>query len=242
FRALSELIVPRLFIAAAETLETISKDISGDEKVQAFIAATSRGIAEEVMQRTRHAADDEAVKWGQLVLRSLVKNAGQYVFHSPADLLNTNEGASRLIQTTGNVLLEAIMTDPDKIDLKNGFNIDLLDQVFRSGLSVIAEHPELIDGRDGFREVVMGVSAAMAEAGIKNRPDLLPELMRLILEHTAGNFHLIIRQSPQEPAKHLLVIAIQQLLLALSQPSLDERWRLHLPKGQLLDIAENILD
>lgn len=88
----------------------------------------------------------------------------------------------------------------------------------------------------------MGVSSAMAEAGIKHRPDLLPELVRIILEHTAGNFHLIVRGGPGEPGKHLLVIAIQQLLLAVSRPVPDGRWKLHLPKGQLIGIAENILD
>lgn len=241
-KAISSLIIPRLFITAAESLEIFSKDISSDEKVQGFIAATSRGIADEVIKRTRHAADEEAVQWGELVLRSMVKNAGAYVFNAPGGLFNTNEGMTRLIQNTGNLLLEAILSSPDGLNLKEAFNIDTLDQVTRAALKVIAEHPRLIDGRDGMREIVMGVSAALAEAGLINRPHLLPDLVQLILEHTAGNFHLIVRGDTQEESKHLLVIAVQQLLLAMAQAIPDDHLGIHFPQGQLLLIAENILD
>ena len=242
---LSQQIVPHLFIAAAESVQTLSKDISGDEKIQSFIAATSKNIADDLIRRTKNLDSvhtEEAVRWGQLVLRSMVKNAGHYVFNAPADFLRTNAGASGLIQATGNVLLDAILSDPDQLDLKNGFNVDTLDRVVRSALSVVAEHPKMISGKDGIREVVIGVSSALAEAGIKDRPDLLPELVRIILEHTGGNFHLIVRGGPGEPGKHLLVIAIQQLLLAISRPVPEDHWKLRLPKGQILGIAENILD
>lgn len=242
---LSEQLVPQLFIAAAESVQSLSKDISSDEKIQAFIAATSKNIADDLIRRTRDqdpAHTEEAVRWGQLVLRSMVKNAGHYVFGAPAEFFRTNEGASNLIKATGNVILDAVLSDPHQLDLKHGFNIDTLDRLVRSALQVVAEHPKMISGKDGVREVVMGVSAAMAEAGIKNRPDLLPELVRIILEHTADNFQLIVRGGPGEPGKHLLVIAIQQLLLAISRPVPEGRWKLRLPKGQLISIAENILD
>ncbi|PHN04816.1 hypothetical protein CRP01_20105 [Flavilitoribacter nigricans DSM 23189 = NBRC 102662] len=245
FGALSAQIVPQLFIATAESVQTLSKEISSDEKIQSFIAATSKQIADDLIRRARdHGPGEsaEAVRWGQLVLRSMVKNAGHYVFNAPADFFRTNAGASGLIQATGTVLLDAILSDPDKLDLKNGFNSETLDRVVRSALHVVSEHPKMISGKDGIREVVVGVSAAMAEAGIKNRPDLLPELVRIILEHTAGNFHLIVRGGPGEPGKHLLVIAVQQLLLAVSRPVPEGNWKLRLPKGQLIGIAENILD
>ncbi|MCB0630206.1 MAG: hypothetical protein R2824_26925 [Saprospiraceae bacterium] len=241
-KEISELVVPRLFITAAESLEVLSKDISSDEKIQAFISATSRGIADEVIQRTRHAADEEAVRWGELVLRSMVKNAGKYVFNAPGEIFNTNEGMSRLIQNTGRLLLEAILSDPDGLNLKEAFNIDTLDRVTRAALGVIAEHPNLIDGRDGMRQIIMGVSAALAEAGLIHQPHLLPDLVQLILEHTAGNFHLIVRKDPQDEGTHLLVIAVQQFLLALAQSMPDGKVKFHLPKGELLLIAEHILD
>lgn len=243
FKTLSEQIVPQLFIAAAESVGELSKDISGDEKIQKFIAATSKNIADDLIRRTKDLNDDESretIRWGQLMLRSMVKNAGHYVFNAPADFFSTNAGASSMIQATGNVLLEAILSDPHQLDLKNGFNSDTLDRVVRSALGVVAEHPKMISDRDGIREVVAGVSSAMAEAGIKRRPDLLPELVRLILEHTAGNFHLIVRKNADGEGQHLLVVAIQQLLLAISRAEPDGRWRLRFPKGQLLSIAENI--
>lgn len=240
-RNLSRQVVPKLFIAAAEAVKDLKGELTNDRKLQAFIEATTQGIVKDVFARSKNKHDNIPVQWGQLLLRSMVKNAGHYVFHSPADLFNTNEGASLLIQRTGGVLMDIILSDPNGINLQAGFNLDALDRLVKSTFEVVALHPELIDKRDGFRDIVVGVSEAMAEAGIKNRPDLLPELVRLILEHTAGHLSTVMGKKAQG-ARYLLVEAVRELLLVISKHDTPGPWKPRLSKRHILAIANHILD
>ncbi len=259
FREMSHLILPKLFITAAEVVGEFSSEISSDEKLQQFIQATSKGLANDLFEKVQKIKKDTAlgalqkdeesdktVRWGQLVLRSMVKNAGTYVFSSPAELFDTNDGGSQLIQSTGGALLEIILSDPDKIDIGKAFNIESLDRMVKVALSVVAEHPSLVmapngEKREGFRNIVIGISKALAESGIQ-RPDFLPELVRLVLEHTAGNLEMLWIPKAEGKGEHLLVIAIKQLLEVISEPIPDATWRPHLSKAQLIAIAENILE
>ena len=74
-------VVPKLFVSAAETMEQISTEITGDEKLQQFIKATSSGITKDLYDRIEvmGTADDdtEVIQWGQLMFRSLVKGINQ---------------------------------------------------------------------------------------------------------------------------------------------------------------------
>jgi|GEM_PF-837297 len=240
-RDLSRQVVPKLFIAAAEAVKDLKGELTNDRKLQAFIEATTQGIAKDVFARSKHKHDDIPVQWGQLLLRSMVKNAGHYVFQSPADLFNTNEGSSLLIQRTGGVLMDIILSDPDGLNLQAGFNVDALDRLVKATFEVIALHPELINKRDGFREIVVGVSQAMAEAGIKNRPDLLPELVRLILEHTASHLSTLMG-NPEQGPRYLLVEAVREVLLVIGKHETPGPWKPRLSRRHILAIVNHVLD
>lgn len=240
-RDLSKVVVPRLFIAAAEVVKDLSDEITKDEKLQAFIEATTAGIAKDVFKYSKRKDDEVPLQWGQLLMRSMVKNAGYYVFEAPGLVFNTNEGVSEIIEKTGGILMDIILNDPDKINLQNGFNLDALDRLVKSTFEVIALHPELIAKRDGFRQIVVGVSKAMAEAGIQDRPDLLPELVRLILEHTASHLSTLMGR-PTEGPRHLLVEAIREFLLVISKHETPGPWKPRFSKRHILAIANHILD
>ncbi len=245
FKSSAERIVPKLFISAAEAIGELSSEVSADVKLQAFIKATSKGIAEDIFKRSKRGEDEEeSIQWGQMLLRSMVKNAGHYVFNSTDQLFDTTEGQSLLIQSTGTAFLEAILDAPnDQLNLRNAFTTDTLDKVVRAALGAVAECPELIEKRHhGVKAIISGVARVLAAHPVlKNRPDLLPELVRLILEHTAQNFDLL--WGPAAPdGEHLLLMAIQQILFEISRPPVDGKWRPQLSKTQLLDVAANLLD
>ena len=245
FKTSAERIVPKLFISAAEAIGELSSEISADPKVQAFIKATSKGIAQDIFKRAKEGGDeDEAIQWGQMLLRSMVKNAGHYVFHSADDLLGANEGQALLIQSTGMAFLEVILDAPnDQFNIKGAFTTDTLDKVVRAALGAVAECPELIERKhEGIKAIISGVARALAAHPVlKNRPDLLPELVRLILEHTAQNFDLLWGSTPAG-GDHLLFMGLQQILTEISRPPVQGKWRPQLTKTQLLDITANLLD
>ncbi len=242
---LSRRIVPGLFISAVETLEELSTEIAQDEKIQRFIQTTSKHIADDLFQRLENTAaghnPDEVVNWGRVVFSSLIRNASQYVFTSADHLFDTNEAESKLIESTGLTLMSMLFDESgDSINLRKVLTADGLDTIVRSALAVIGEHPELLSRQEGIRQIVGGISNALSQSGLQ-RPDLLPELARLILENTAGNLHLLWR-AEQGEAEHLLLTTVSELLALLARPVPEGQWRPQLSRSQLLGLATLLVD
>lgn len=242
----SRKIVPQLFIAAAETISDLGPEITNDPKIQAFVQAAGKSIAADLFERLDQISDsdnqDEAVKWGRFLLRSTVANAGSYVFSAPRQFFDTNSGASELIKATSSVLLDAILQDPDRLDIKGGLNVATLDRLLQTSFSVIAEHPQLIQNKNGFKEIVVGVSTILKDYDFR-RADLFPELVRLILEQT-GHHLLLFRQysSNNNAGQEFLLKALQLILEELSAPIPGTNWKPRLSKAQLLYLSEQLLE
>jgi hypothetical protein len=253
----SRKMIPQLFIAAAETMSGISNSVSNDPKFQAFIKEAGQGIATDLAKKLATINDsdnqEEAVRWGQLLLRSTVANASEYVFASPQDLFNTNEATTELIKSTSGVLLDAILQDPDKIDIKAGLNAETLDRLLQSSFGILAEHPQLAGGKHkAFQAIVAGVSGALKDFHYR-RPDLFPEMVRIVLEQTGRHMQLFWQPllpdgTPGRPPEgdkgrphDLLIQALQLILQEISAPVQDNNWRPRLSKSQLLFITEELL-
>lgn len=247
FQRHSRKIVPQLFIATAETISGFSHELTNDPKIQDFIHIAGKGIAEDLFQQLENISDsdnqDHVVKWGRFLLRSTVANAGNYVFHAHDNFFGAKEGANQLIKSTSSVLLEAILTDPHQLNIKAGLNAATLDRLLQTAFSVFAEHPEIIDKENGFKQIVAGVSEGLAQYSFR-RPDLFPELLRLVIENTGKNLHFIWQKpddSIQAP-EDIIVKAVQLILAELSRPIPGKEWQPHLSKSQLLLITEELLD
>ncbi len=241
-------VVPKLLASAAETLEHLSSEFTGDEKLKKFLEATSQGLTQDIYTRINNLGTgdqeekDIAINWGQMVFRSLVKNSGTYVFNAPNETMGVGESQGKLIQAVGTSLMSAILDpDPSGLDLKNVFTVETLDKVVKSSLEVVAQYPSLVSDKKGIKEIITGVAETVSKSGI-NQPGIIPELARLVLLNTAENLNTL--WDPKDSnSKHLLVGTIQELLLTLTvEPSAGRKWRPQLTNSQLLSIAEYTLN
>ena len=251
----SKLVLPKLFVVAAETISSMSTEITGDKKMQNFIRETGNGIAHDVIDlmdafendptlnaELRKDKKDQAVIWGQSILRSLIKNSGSYVFNAPAAVFRVSQPESELIKATGSALMDMLLNDPFKINLKAGFTVESLDKMVKAALEVIAEYPELVTEEDGLREIIMQVSQTLAvDSSNLLRPSMLPEIVRLILASTAQNLDLIWEPNRSD-VRNLLVLAAKQTLEAIATPIPGATWEPRLTHEQILSILENVLD
>lgn len=237
-------LLPNLFAAGAEALAELSPEIAGDRKTQEFIKATAKGIANDIYRRAENMnafQKEEAVQWGQVVLRSMISNAGAYVFKAPQDFFNTNRPMSDIIGQSGLLLLDAILDDDsDKVVFRKALSPETLDRMARATLDIVAEHPNLVSGKRGVKEIISGVAGAVGQEDFL-RAGFLPELARIVLEQSAGSLPLLWRESPQGP-EHLLVTALRETLQILSQKPSDAPWRPAFTKGNLLEVLEEVLE
>jgi len=243
--AFSARLVPKLFAAAAESVADLAPDLAGDAKVQALIHATAKGIATDIYRRAETLdtnGQNEAVHWGQMVLRSMLGHAGQYVVQSPQSLFGTNQGVSKIIESTGVILLDVILDDnSDHIVFKNALSPNTLDRLTSAALDVVAQHPSILHGGRGIKEIIAGVAGAVKDKSILER-GFLPELTRVVLEQSAGHLDLLWRETPTG-AEHLLVSAVKQVMGALAAESADGKpWKPALNNSQMLSIVEELVD
>jgi len=245
-KTLNQELLPKLFTTAAESIAELSNEITGDKKVQALIQATAQGIAQDIFEKSKDFDEDqqqEAIHWGQMLLGSMIRNAGSYVLSSPASILDTNEGVSDIIRSSGLVLLDAIINkDTGQLVIKNAITPQTLDQITKATLAVIAEHPEVISGERGIKEIIQSVALAAQENNVADR-GYFPELARMVLEKSIGHLESMWLEKTDGQPEHLLVVAAAEVMKTLTKAPADaERWSPKLSKTQLLGIAEELLD
>jgi hypothetical protein len=244
-QAITQRLLPRLFTAAVEVVSELPAEITNDPKLQHFIQNTSRQVAVDLLDRLRKVdtleAEEEQTRWGQVIVGSLLRHAGREALSSASDLFGASDAETKLIQQTGASFLAMILDEKSgRLRIRDAFNAENLDELVRVSMGVLAEHPELLTRQEGLREIVSGLGAALSTQGI-NRPSLLPELARLVLEKTAGNLHLLWRVE-EDRAEHLLVVAAKEVLECLSAPAGKGAWRPKLSNIQLLDLMHVLID
>ncbi|HMQ48711.1 MAG TPA: hypothetical protein PKA00_15125 [Saprospiraceae bacterium] len=241
---LSEKLVPGLFAAAAESIAALSPEIANDKKLQRFIEATAQGIANDIYKRAESAdphQQREMISWGQMLLQSTIKNAGTFVFTSSRELLDTNQPVSKIIESTGLVLLDAILDDDGEgLRFRDTLNVPLLDALTKSALAIVADHPNVLSGHQGIQTIVKQVVLAVGEENMAQK-GLLGEILRIVLEKSAGQIDLLWAPGANGP-EHLLAKAVQQLLQIIATEPADAVWRPALPQSQLLELTYDLLD
>lgn len=242
--SLANEVLPRLFIAAAESAVRFSAEISKDEKLQLFVEASGKGVADELLKRMQQADSlnekEALLYWGESLVRALFFNAGHYAFSSPGKVFNTSEEASALIEATGLALMDVLFDEEStRIDLKALITVESLDLLVRRALEVVAQNPQLLTSRAGLKEIIVGLSQAVAESGIQ-QAGILPELAQLVLQLTAENLDRLWKADDQP--EHLLVTAVAFSLRTLAEPPASGGWKPHFPPSQLLALAELLLE
>jgi len=240
-----------LFFAALETIGETPSLLGADDKAEKLIEAVSRGLVKDLRERMEKVAATDLSKqekfemWGQLVLRSVLGNAGTTILSNPGTYLGV-AGPDRqaLVSSVGTCVLDAIL-DEDSIDLSRLYSRETLDRLIKAALVTLSEYPGLagVDHK-GLQRVLGQVARDLSGAAKVLCPDILPEMMRLILEKSAVNMDLLWPEEfRNNPAKHLLITASREFLEKLSEPPAPGDWWTPIfSKTQLLEIAELVLE
>ncbi len=243
YEQFNALLLPRLFAAAAESVGELAPEISEDEKVQVFIRATARQVAENLYERSvalTYSEQQEIINWGQLILRSSIRHAGSFVAAHPELLFNTNYPASRIIERSTEVLLRAILdSGPNQVHFREALSAETLDNLVKVTLQVVAEHPDLISGDPRLEALVAKIAAALQAVDLQ-QAGLLPEVLRIILEQSAGQLPRLW-PTVEGTAEHLLVNALRQILAVIADNAEEQSWEQVLTRSDLLDLLEFLL-
>lgn len=240
----------RLFVAALETLSEHSALISGDPKVQEIIKVTAKSLSLDVSDRLK-AIDEGDIRgqnrvkdWADLVFRSVLSSAGRLVVSDPERFLGVDDkGRGLLVTNVGNAVLSVILDDPTR-RLDKMFGRVGLERVIQAALATVGEHPEILlkTNNQGLTTLLGEITTQLSQFDALLTPDMLPELIRLILEKSGQHLELVFPNLATSPEKNLLLAAAKTTLGILSQPVPGAAWQPRFARADLLRVTETVLD
>ncbi len=249
-----DLIAQDLFVAAIESISDNPDLLSGDKTTQELITAVSKGLITDVENKIKalekngpgNLAKQEKIQaWAKLVFRSVLSNSGRTVLSNPGKFLNVREGGkSKMITAVGDAVLNGLIDD-DGVDVENLFNKESIDSIVKAALATLAEHPELIEiDNEGLKNIIKDAAKDLSDTSQAIDPDLLPEVIRLILEKSSKSLDLIWPEIDRGEKKYLLITAAKETLSIISRKpdGTDKYWRPHLTKDDARDVLETVFD
>jgi hypothetical protein len=245
-------ILEALFVAALETLRDHPELLSEDERARALVRVVGTGIYEDAKQLVsapgRTLSDTERIRtWAAMVFGSVLKTAETTVFSQPERFLGIRgAGQAELLSGVGQAVLGAIHSADGGgagADLATLFTRESLDGVVRAALAVVGHHPELVRAGSPFlKNLIAATAAELARPAKRLGPNLLPEAIRLILEHTAENLERLMPAGADQPAHHLLLVAGREVLKQLdAPPAAGARWRVRFGPADALRMMEAVI-
>ena len=239
-----------LFFSTLETLEENPDLLSGDDKIEKLVEEVARGLIRDAGKFSEDLAGKDLAKqekihvWANLVFRSLLSNVGHTVLANPNTYLALDDTSTQaLIASVGTSILDTIITE-DSVDLTELLSREGVDTVLSAALFALAENPSLMGvDHQGLKKLLSQIARDLAESSLLLNPDILPEVMRLVLERTAAHADLLWPNEFQHAEKHLLVTASRELLSQLAKPpSPGDTWTPKLTKSQILGVVETVMD
>jgi hypothetical protein len=243
--------VPRLFVAAMETVSEDPVLLGGGSRVRALVRASARSVGEAVSRRIgtiRAAGGSDSVResgaaaWGELVFRGLLSGAGREVMENPARFLGAGDpGREALAGRVGRAVLDLLL-DPPGGAIGGAFGREGVESLLRSAIAAVAEHPELLDREDaaGLPGLLRSVAGRLAASKHPLAFDLLPEVACLVLQWTARHPGWASSSGISEPSGQLLACAAGHVFDAFAGESTSGGFRLG--RGDLLAVVETVMD
>lgn len=240
----------RLLVATLETVAANPELLTGDAKARELIQVTAESLSANVATRLAQiAAGDVQARnrvqdWAELTFRSVLASAGRLVLSKPERFLGVSDPAqSALIANVGDAVLDLVLDHPEQ-GLDKVFGREGIETVVRAALATLGEHPEiLVDTKnEGLRTLLSEIARELSQFDTLLTPDLLPDLLQLVLAKTGENLDLLWPDLKKKPEANLLLTALKATLAAVTEPVEGSRWKLRFTRAHLLQISEAVLD
>ena len=243
----------KLFVSTVEIISERPEVLTSDPKIQELITVITKSLVTDVdrrMQEIRAVARDSVLEervheWGELVFRSILASGGRLVVENPKKFLGIDDkGHGALITHVGDAVLGLVLDQP-KGELDRVFGREALETVVKAALTAIGRHPTiLIDTNNvGLKMLLSEVAGQLGRYDTVLTPDILPEMIRLILDKTGENLPFLWPDLATDPRKNLLLTGAATTLDILTmEPANEERWKPSFNPEDLIAVTEAVLE
>jgi len=235
-----------LLVGVLDGVHSVPEIVSGGAREQDLVRNITQALAVSANKHLATASTEEkrnAGTWLQLLAHSFVKSGAETILANPVRFLGVRQGAQvNVVQQVGGTLSELIIGE-DKLQFQSLISGESLNKITKAMLTAVAENPAVLKiGNDGFKSLIQALAKELSGREDLFGDDVLPEILRLVLDKSAQNLDLIWPAGSESPRNHLLVTATTELLKALSESATTAKAWPKLSKTQVVSIAENVFD
>lgn len=224
-------LVPQLMRGLFDSISANPDLLVGGPKGQAFLTDVTTNLTLSLAPKLEQWASTKPSKFRAfaieqrmpaLIARAVFEGAARAAIAHPRHYLGAGSDEQKLVTAVVQDIVELVVDDEKGLDLDMLVSTDGLEQLIKTALEAAAENPAIfgLDGNEGDRGVALIISQTLGALAGADRvlvPDLLPEVLRLVLERTAANLALVVRPQNGGAATNLLIEAAGEVLQALSK-------------------------
>lgn len=232
-------LAPALLQESVSILEEKSPKWIAEPSFRKLIQQSSQTIAQQLSERL---SDEEMENtswrnWASEVSTTLLDETGTLAFSASIDLFIDTPETREIVEQVGLSVIDAAVQS--ELPLKEVLKGDSLREVVAAGLKVASDYPEIFGNNNALSDVINGIVKAVSDSGIK-RPNLIPEIIRTVLEKGQSNLHLIWQ--PSSNTGNLLALAVNHTLTLLVAPPRQGVWKPNFTQAQLMGVVSTVVD
>ena len=248
-RVVGAQLVESLFVSTLEALRDHPELAIDSERGQEIIKTVTTDLVtraqELVEQQPDQLGRDLVETWAKTLFPSLLRSSAAAVLADPRRFLGVKrEDQAALVSSVGGALLTTLAAG-GKGGLDRLFAPQTLDAIVQASLEMVARYPALVGAKQEFAaRLVSETARVLHESAVPFGPDLLPELVRVVLEKSATHLDVLLPiDAAGDLRKHLLLTGLQTILVVISkQPPAGVKWKLEFTSVDALELAQTLVD
>ena len=228
-------------------LETVSKTPSllvGGAKERNLVEGIARTLAERARERlvgVDSITELDAATWLNVVAHGVIKGAADTVLAHPELYIQLGSEAETTVANDVAKALAELVVGDEELQFRKLLSTSGINTIARAFLGSVAANPGVVSfGNEGVRKTIKDVAESLSNHDDLLRAELLPEVIRVVLEKSAANAELLAGvDMAVDPGAHLLVKSAKIFFAAVAQPTGDT-WRPGLSRSKMIEVFEDI--
>ena len=231
-------LAPSMLQESVKLIELHSPKWIEEPSFRALLQQSSRQIAQSLASRlSEEEAEQQAWgAWASELGATLLEETGSLAFSASVDLFIDAPNTQHIVNQVGLAMIQA--ATQSELPLKEVLKGESLRQVIAAGLQTAGEYPEVFGESQALSVVIQGTVQAISDSGVK-RPNLVPEILRMVLVKAQGQLNLVWH--PDNEQENLLATAVNHTLSILTAPT-EGKWKPTFTQGQMLGVVSLVVD
>jgi hypothetical protein len=180
--------------------------------------------------------------WVRTIATTLIRSGAQTVLANPARYFDVGGAAEAALVNDFGKTLATLVIGSEGIPLQRLLSAEGLDAIVRTGLQAVAQRPELIRTESAYLNgLLVALATDLTARAQLVSPDLFPQIAGRVLAYTGQHLDTLWQQDGKDPAKHLVILALREVLDGVEKAFTGEPWQPRFSNDAVLALTDLLM-